>query len=299
MLEATPVEPIVARYPYARPTGGDAGSSIQPHSVTRRADHVRREITETQQRLSKLQTRQRELIRQFPAPTGGTEHPEAARHAVHVRENGREIAAVEIELQVLEKRLSMAVDLDAEEGVSAGTDDFEGHLAAAMKHLQARGEFAPKLEQGFGLIREALQAYEAATKAASQHLHEAGRHLPKRQRMDLAHSVRRQITGSHSIHALVHALSSAGVGQVGIAGGVILDTASGQTPMETFESALAKCNNRIASHLDHWRKLARGEKRTSEPEMAPEPLPPAAPQEIKWADVTHFGAGGQHPDRRL
>lgn len=290
-----PIPSVEQRYPYCTPTPASA-PSIQPRAVTRRADQVRAEIEAAQRRLAPLQARQRELLRQFPARSEGEDNPEADQHAIHVRTNAAQIVEVEIELAALGKRLTLATELDAEEGAAGGLDDFEGHLAAGMRHLQSRSKAAGKLEQAFAQIRDALQAYEAAGESAAQHLSAASQHLPRRQRLEMVHKARGVIVGGPSIYALMTAASAAGLGTVGIRGGILLDNAHMQVPAESFESALAKCNRDVAGQLDYWRKVAKGETAQPAPlDLASAELQPSPPAPINWATMVEIPVGGQRP----
>jgi hypothetical protein len=256
----------------------EATPSLQGHYVNKRATKVRAEIETAQTHLEQLHEKQRTAMRDFQGQEDG------GKNNAHLREVGREIKAVEEELAMLNTRLTVARELDAEEGVTGAQDEFDAHLAAAMKHLQARAPFADKLEEGFRLLQEGLQGYEDANTAANRHLHEAGRQLPRKLNPDLGHAIRSHVSGSYSIHALMHALLTSGVGKTGITAGVLLDTA-GQVPEVTFVSALAQCNDRIASMLHRWRSLVKGEQR-DEPIVTMLPPAPPPPPEVKWADET-------------
>lgn len=271
--------PMSERFPYTAPRA-DAGASIPPATVTRRADHVLSEIEELNGSIAALQGSQQEAMRRG-------DFNEAKRIS-------RELTGAKGDLQALQTQLAMAVELDLEEGVSTSEDDWDRQHTVSMKHLEARAPHFLKMAEGLAMFGEGAAGAQACADAALQHLHANSRHLPRKLRVDLVHDLNRYVTGGPAIHALVRALASAGVGTRGIHGGVILDVASGQVPDETFESALATSNQRIRGMLDHWRKLVKGDKR---PELTiePPPTPTAAPQEIKWADHTHIGAGGQKP----
>jgi hypothetical protein len=185
---------------------------------------------------------------------------------------------------MLQTRLSVAGEMDAEEGVSDATTEFDRHVAVAMKHLAARAPYAERLEAGFKLLQEGLQGYEACNEAANLQLHEAARQLPKKQRVDLVHGIRQHVSGAQGIHALMHALQACGLGQTGIRAGILLDATS-RLPHETFPSALSKANAQIAGMLGRWRSLALGE-RTPAPAAMTESAPaPAQPKETKWAHI--------------
>ena len=252
MTEPTPTS-LESRYPYMQPST-DAAHVIKGTGVSRRAAVVRGEIDAAQKRHAQLLGHQKTLLRAFP------EDDDAVHHAVRLREIGREIKAVEDELAMLNTRLHVAGELDAEEGVSDATTEFDRHIAVALKHLAARAPHAEKLAAGFKLLQEGLQGYETCNAAAEPHLHEAARQLPRKLRTDLVHNIGRHVAGAEGIHALMHAIRTCGLGQTGITAGILLDT-GGQIPHETFSSALSKCNARIAGMLARWRPLALGEER--------------------------------------
>lgn len=274
---------LESRYPYMQP-GTDAAHAIKGSHVDKRSAVVRGEIEAAKKRHAQLVEKQKTLLRDFSKGDGS-----------QLREIGREMNAAEAELAMLQTRLAVAGELDAEEGVSDATTEFDRHIAVALKHLAARAPHAEKLAAGFKLLQEGLQGYEACNEAANLQLHEAARQLPKKQRVDLVYGVRQHITGAQGIHALMHALQACGLGQTGIRAGILLDT-TGRLPHETFSSALSKSNAQIASMLGRWRALALGEDHKPAPLEMVAP-PPPAPKPIKWADQTDIPFGGQAPHR--
>jgi hypothetical protein len=267
-----PTPSIQDRYPYSAPSG-DAPHTIKGNAVDRRAAMARGEIDAASKRHAQLLDKQKALLRDFSQGDDS-----------RVRDIGRQIKAAEDDLATLQKRLAVAGELDAEEGVSDATSELDRHIAVALKHLAGCAPYAERLEAGFKLVQESLEGYQACNDAAKRQIHEASRQLPKKRRMDLVHAVNQTISGAENIHALMAAMLASGVGKTGIVAGILLDV-HGQMPHETFTSALEKRNNRLSALLGRWRSLAVNEHPPAPPEEAIEPAPPPEPQQVKWADV--------------
>ncbi len=262
-------------------------------SDEKRASNLREQLATVRDKIAQAKARENELIEHIP------DEADKAGHAGRLSVASAEIRELEQQADGLAEQIYRASRIDQADANAKVELDFEMVIRQAKERAAVMPAIAARVEDVVAVLGALLGELETARKETLEILDRAKPYLPRRQRLDQVHAMHRALRFGRTAAAFSHRLMDAGLGRAGL----LADVAFNVTQDQRYPGPLAEIAQsdyeRIAAHMDHWGKLARGDKPRIQKPIGPPPAPNPphllADHVIKWAHVDHFGAGGQRP----